>query len=346
MFLFNSFNRNFACPENGTLVQHIPRRDFTTHLLSTYDPEGYTEFMPNLMTEIRISGIYHFFPAGFTLNFTPLIPPAIGATDAQIEAYNAMVRANDHADHGFPSKFLQIRESLNERMLTYLESCLPDGTYPPGTLPFTQADCDMLMSVNSSYSIEESDRNREFDLVGPFLIRLKKTLSPSLIDALDVAIMSMSDHPIPKRINNVLREFLQHLEVVCRGNEKKCISIIFKRFNDIGAAFTREQCIMVVEQFDRARHILLSYVYNHPDSVQNVPTDKMILHAIIYRFQNDELLESIRESLQEKFDDPSTVYDYLLDSTLLKRELSEQPRANIFTSVPSQQSANLPGFHW
>ena len=165
----------FACPENLSLVQHIAKRNYSTHPLAASDPEGYTEFMPDLMNEIETLGINRYFPPGFTLNFVPPVDPGPLATPLAQAEYQAKVDAIEIADYEFPSNNFIIARDLNTRLRNYNSARLPDGTYPPAIIHFTPGDNAMLISVNSSLTIEEG--YKELELLGPFLIKLKNSLT-------------------------------------------------------------------------------------------------------------------------------------------------------------------------
>ena len=58
-------------------------------------------------------------------------------------------------------------------------------------------------------TLEEKRREKEKDLIGPFLSRLKATLTPELGSSVDTA--AKSD---PRRKNSTLRKILQYLKLV------------------------------------------------------------------------------------------------------------------------------------
>ena len=92
----------FAQLENNSLVKIRLKRNFSTNPLASADPEGYTEYMPDLIHQIETLGINRYFPKGFTLNFVPLVPPPFGSTPAAIAAH-AIVREEEIADYELPS---------------------------------------------------------------------------------------------------------------------------------------------------------------------------------------------------------------------------------------------------
>ena len=333
---------SFGCPENLAIVRPVPKRNFSTNPLAASDPEGYTEYMPNLMKEIQTLGINSFFPPNFTLNFIPLLPPPPGATAIEIATHAAQVRANELADYEFPSVNLLLAQDLNSRLAISNAARQPDGTYPPGTVIFTRSDNATLISVNLSFTIEENARTREIELIGPFLLKMKDSITVQLSTAIDAA--SVSDRAIPRRKNSVLRKAIQYLEIVGRGSADTYNPILVKRFNDIGTATNAEEALMVLDQMDMVRTDFKSYVANHPGAVPYDPPDQVLIYAIIYRFQKDtDKLNSVRRKYQKKFDDPTTAYNYAADSMEMRIELSKRTlRPNVISSPnpPNPQSSN------
>ena len=62
-------------------------------------------------------------------------------------------------------------------------------------------------------TLEEKRREKEKDLIGPFLLTLKATLTPELGSSVDTA--AKSDRPgVPRRKNSTLRKILQYLKLV------------------------------------------------------------------------------------------------------------------------------------
>ena len=217
---------SFACPDDLPLVQAIPKRDFLVHQLAASDPEGYTDFMPSLMTEIGTLGIDYFFPPGFTLNFVPIQAPEPGATPAEIAAHAALVLVHELADYESPSQNLLLARDLNQKLTNWNLARLPDGTRPPGTVPFTAEDNAMLISVNSSCTIEENLRISGITLIGPFLVKLKNQITPQLSIALDA--ITKSDRLVPRRKNGILRKAILYLEIVCSGSADTYHPILYQ----------------------------------------------------------------------------------------------------------------------
>ena len=110
----------FGCPDDLQVVPPLPKRYFSLNPLVASDPEGYTDFMPSLMTEINTLGIDYFFPPGFTLNFVPIFPPVAGATPVKIAAHAALVLVHELADHEFPSTNLRLAKELNQRLSIWI----------------------------------------------------------------------------------------------------------------------------------------------------------------------------------------------------------------------------------
>ena len=82
------------------IVRPLPKRDFSINQLA--------------VSKINTLGIdFFFFPTGFTLNFVPILPPAAGATPAEIAARAALVLVHELADYEFPSANLCLAQELN-----------------------------------------------------------------------------------------------------------------------------------------------------------------------------------------------------------------------------------------
>ena len=175
----------FAQPENNAIVKFRVKRNFITHPLAASDPEGYTEYMPDLMHQIETLSINNYFPRNFSLNFVPLVPPPFGSTPADIAVYDALVKENETFDYELPSQNALALEILNQRLFTYNLAQLPDGTFPAGTRGFTERNTANMTLFTATCTLEEKRREKEKDLIGPFLLTLKATLTPELRSSVD-----------------------------------------------------------------------------------------------------------------------------------------------------------------
>ena len=154
---------------------------------------------PNLKT-IETLGINRYFPKGFTLNFVPLVPPPVGSTPEVIAAHELLVREEEIADYELPSLNASALASLNHKLLTYMVAQLSDGTYPAGTVIFTKADTANMALMTAQCTLEEKRFEKEIDLIGPFLLKLKSTLSPELASSVESTSKSdrkLQDAKIP-----------------------------------------------------------------------------------------------------------------------------------------------------
>ena len=106
-----------------------------------------------------------------------------------------------------------------------------------------------------------------------------------------------------------------------------------KRFSNIGAARNAGEGLMVLDQFDTTHTILHSYNDTHPNALPHIPSNKELFVAVFFRFQPDERLNACAKIWQKKFDDPTTVYIWAVESLELRQELAKRKlRANVITS--------------
>ena len=204
----------FAQPENNAIVKFRVKRNFITHPLAASDPEGYTEYMPDLMHQIETLSINNYFQRNFSINFVPLVAPPFGSTPVVIAAHAALVKENETFDYEMPSQNAIALDILNQRLITYTLAQLPDGTFPPGTRPFNERNTANMTLFTAACTLEEKRREKEKDLIGPFLLMLKFTLTPELGSSVDTAqnqtvlVFQGVKNPHCERSSNILNLYV------------------------------------------------------------------------------------------------------------------------------------------